>query len=692
MVKLRLGTDATVRILLKYLHPKQKVKELYPNHTANQSLEECRVLRLGTKNINRVERVVVFVSHDVFQTDELYCAVRYAHVTEEGPEASLFATNNRGNVILGTEGCEDENEDVMDVIPDELTRENIQFDNPATMAAVHELELTVDDDNAPAPENIPQSDDDPNVVQMRPEWGHDGICFRRNSGANNHRARLVHLKEGMRVSPLQMFEMLFPIDFIKNIVLPAMNCKIRKPVEYGEFLQYIGITLKICTTAGHSTRDFWKLDYSGTRETPFRFNDIMSRDRFEEITQNLTYTNKEPPPYKDRFWEIRDIIQAWNENMAEQFQAGWITVLDESMSKWVNKYTCPGFMVVPRKPWPLGNEYHSIVDCQSDIMFAIELVEGKDVPSHPNHPRLEHYEKGKTVSKLIRLTKSLQGRGSIVVLDSGFCVLKGIIELKKLGIYAAALIKKRRYWPKYIDGNRIQDYFKDKEVGFSNAWKGRMDNVDFYIQCVKEPEYVLMFMTTYGLPSGVGREQKRKTDDGRTVIFQYPEVTANHYNFRDGVDNHNARRMYPVAIEEQMRTMRWENRVFQFLLAVTEVNTNLALHYFQGNDLEPQLDFRYRLACEMIDNGYVTRDDARRSKRRPKVLVHDLRSVPPYKKFRGTELVPAEGRYNQRLCSLCVTNKKKVRTYCICTPGTFRCRNCYDEHIVECNNEFATPA
>lgn len=108
-----------------------------------------------------------------------------------------------------------------------------------------------------------------------------------------------------------------------------------------------------------------------SRETPFRFNDIMSRDRFEEITQNLMYTNKEPPLYKDQFWEIRDIVQAWNDNMAEQFQAGWITVLDESMPKWVNKYTCPGFMVVPRKPWPLGNEYHIIVDCQSDIMFAI---------------------------------------------------------------------------------------------------------------------------------------------------------------------------------------------------------------------------------------------------------------------------------------------------------------------------------
>jgi hypothetical protein len=29
------------------------------------------------------------------------------------------------------------------------------------------------------------------------------------------------------------------------------------------------------------------------------------------------------------------------------------------MNSWLNKF-CPGFMICPRKPWPFGNEYHSI--------------------------------------------------------------------------------------------------------------------------------------------------------------------------------------------------------------------------------------------------------------------------------------------------------------------------------------------
>ena len=37
-------------------------------------------------------------------------------------------------------------------------------------------------------------------------------------------------------------------------------------------------------------------------------------------------------------------------------------------------------MFVPRKPHPRGNEYHTVACGLSGILFAIELVEGKDEP------------------------------------------------------------------------------------------------------------------------------------------------------------------------------------------------------------------------------------------------------------------------------------------------------------------------
>jgi hypothetical protein len=73
-------------------------------------------------------------------------------------------------------------------------------------------------------------------------------------------------------------------------------------------------------------------------------------------------------------------------------------------------------------------------------MFGIEIVEGQDTP--PQKPRDPNERLGKTVGLLLRLCKPIYARGFVVILDSGFCVLKGIIELRKKGVFAAAVIKK----------------------------------------------------------------------------------------------------------------------------------------------------------------------------------------------------------------------------------------------------------
>ena len=87
----------------------------------------------------------------------------------------------------------------------------------------------------------------------------------------------------------------------------------------------------------------------------------------------------------------------------------------------------------------------------------MELHEGKDCPTQLHNKEFD--EMGKTIGTLLRLTKLVWGSGNIFVLDSGFCVLRAIIELKKKGVFAAALIKKRPYWPKYIPGDAIITHF-----------------------------------------------------------------------------------------------------------------------------------------------------------------------------------------------------------------------------------------
>ena len=79
---------------------------------------------------------------------------------------------------------------------------------------------------------------------------------------------------------------------------------------------------------------------------------------------------------------------------------------------------------------------------ESKIMFGIEMFEEKGHPKELGRERGD--EHGPTARSLTRLKKMLHGMGKIFMLDSGFYVLKGMIELKKLGVRASALVKKMR--------------------------------------------------------------------------------------------------------------------------------------------------------------------------------------------------------------------------------------------------------
>ena len=80
-------------------------------------------------------------------------------------------------------------------------------------------------------------------------------------------------------------------------------------------------------------------------------------------------------------------------------------------------------------------------------------MEGKNTPNELGKKKWE--EMGKTVGLMLRMCEPIFSTGKFVVLDSGFCVTKGITTLLEFGVYAAALMKKRKYWPKDVPGNVI---------------------------------------------------------------------------------------------------------------------------------------------------------------------------------------------------------------------------------------------
>ena len=57
---------------------------------------------------------------------------------------------------------------------------------------------------------------------------------------------------------------------------------------------------------------------------------------------------------------------------------------------------------------------------------------------------------------MMRMTKPLFGTGKVVVMDSGFCVLKGLVGNLAHGVYGTTGINKIRYWPKYCKVDAIE--------------------------------------------------------------------------------------------------------------------------------------------------------------------------------------------------------------------------------------------
>ena len=85
-----------------------------------------------------------------------------------------------------------------------------------------------------------------------------------------------------------------------------------------------------------------------------------------------------------------------------------------------------------------------------------------------------------------------------------------------------------------------------------DAIKGSYDGVPFHIHALKEPDYVMMLMSTYGTLAQLGEIKKQhfKVNGEKVNEFQYPMVVFNHYSYQDMIDNHNTFRMHRILMEE----------------------------------------------------------------------------------------------------------------------------------------------
>ena len=60
-------------------------------------------------------------------------------------------------------------------------------------------------------------------------------------------------------------------------------------------------------------------------------------------------------------------------------------------------------------------------------------------------------------------------------------------------------MKKRKYWPKYINGDKIDYHFENKGDGHVDSFPGNMYNTSFHIFGMKMYNYIMKILCAYGI-------------------------------------------------------------------------------------------------------------------------------------------------------------------------------------------------
>ena len=137
--------------------------------------------------------------------------------------------------------------------------------------------------------------------------------------------------------------------------------------------------------------------------------------------------------------------------MTSIFLASCKIFLNKSMSIWHIRWIWPGWIFYPQKPHTFGNEWHTACYVLSGILFVVEEVEGMAYPFQSGPLEFEYLVR-KTVGLFLHMMESHFFISRYVIIDSGFCVLKELIQSSKKGGFDCVVIKKGRYWPYMVQG------------------------------------------------------------------------------------------------------------------------------------------------------------------------------------------------------------------------------------------------
>jgi hypothetical protein len=538
-----------------------------------------------------------------------------------------------------------------------------------------------------------------------PNYGHDGHDCRKE-GDREHADHdfLPTLRNWEHdtdtATAAHWFFHFFPIQFLSTDVLNATNAQdpalnLTLPL----LMNYLTARLIISCHVGLPLDTFWGLQSaSAFRKVPY-LGDIISANYFKQVNTAFRMHIPDPLAPPDRFSEVRGMWAAINRHWQQYgITPSFLCCNDESMASFISRY-CPGFTKVDRKPRPFGNLLHCGACALTKIIYILELQEGKDRPQHLPVAEFSHLfpDGNKAGPLMMRLCKPLFGTGSIVIHDAGFSSIPALAQLKKRGVFASCLIKKKKYWPKFTLGGEHEAHMAARPIGDIDARQAQFAGEQYTIYLQKDSTYTLQLAANYGKNVRSGPTKKRRhPETGQLHAFQYSEPIAHYYRGRHAADDNNHFRQGIASIEDGWQTKKYHQRMFAVAMGMCETNAKLAHDYFGRPKPGPKLttvQFRQQLIDDLL-RLYPTPEFSSPQKKQRTSADLDL-ALSGHRHVtkplhagdfvgRGPGLIEGFRRckkpYQQQACQGARCGKA-CRTYCSCDPSVPLCATCYALHL-----------
>ena len=480
------------------------------------------------------------------------------------------------------------------------------------------------------------------------------------------------------MEPRRLFESMLPMNYLENVVCQATSKNLEQiqepPLSFEEFMLYIGYWLSMTLISVDRRQDYWKTssDFLSPAHNFAQYG--ITRERFRLITQCLQLSSS--PSDDDCLDNVLPLIEAFNRNMRAQYVPSFLVCVDESMVQWTNPSTIPNFVYIPRKPTPMGQEFHTLADGTTKVIFAMEAV----LPLGSADRRYDAL--GKMNGVVLRLCEAgalFCDQRRILVGDSAFASVRLMQELHHRGIHSIFAFKKRRYWPKDIPGDDFPRKVQALPIGGCISRAGiTPDGFKFFLSGQMDLKPSLLMATAGSNNQETGVECSRFTlnaDGSKTTVkYRRTEVHDLFYKARHSIDDNNNIRQNARSIEEAWQSKSWQHRTFAYVIGTAESNAFLLRTYKGGDDELSHVSFRRTLAraymCPTASAPTRVLQEHRLEKFKPNQV---------WSATRATWVRQPTTKWPQKACSSCST---RSRMHCICNPTLGMCLTCFPSHIL----------